>query len=153
MKELRPYKVYAIKQGTVIDHIPKMKALDVIEILGINGDSDSVVTLGMNMNSKKYGKKDVVKIEKKELTKAELNKIALVAPYATINIIRDFKIAEKFNAKLPNLIEGIVKCGNPNCITRHEPISTRFYLVSREPLKIKCHHCEKIFKSEDIQLA
>lgn len=148
--ELRPYKVYAIKEGTVIDHIPPFKAMKVIEILGANEPGDSIVTVGINMESKKKGRKDVVKIENKTLTKEHLNKIALIAPSATINIIKDHNVAEKRKVEVPNEIKGSIKCANPNCITRKQDVKTYFHVAEKDPLKVKCHYCEKVFEGDDI---
>lgn len=149
---MRAYKVYAIKDGTVIDHVPSGKGLEVINLLGIANDQDTV-TLGMHFNSKRSKKKDVVKIEKRELTAEEVNKLAIVAPTATINIIRDYKVAKKVPIKIPDEINGIVKCGNPNCVTNHEPVVTKFQLASEKPIKLYCFFCERTFDLDEIILA
>jgi len=151
----RPYKVYAIADGVVIDHISAMRALQVLEILGVHHEgrpTDAIVTLGMNMESSKLGRKDIVKIERKELTKAELNKIALIAPEATVNIIRDSLVAEKFKIAIPVIFEGIVQCPNANCVTNHEPAKTRFLTVAAKPLMVRCHHCERVVWQDEIRL-
>ncbi|RMF55515.1 aspartate carbamoyltransferase regulatory subunit [Candidatus Woesearchaeota archaeon] len=149
---MRAYKVYAIERGTVIDHIPKKKALQVLEILGIDGDDDSIITLGMNMHSEKMGSKDIIKIENKKLTRHELNKIAIIAPNATINIIDEHKVKEKIKVKVPRVIENAIKCGNPKCVTRHQPVITKFYSIDSEEIKFKCHYCEKEFYADEVQL-
>ena len=145
---MRTYKVFAIEEGTVIDHIPQGKGLKVINTLGL-GSEDRIVTMGMNFDSKKQGKKDIIKIEKRELTEDEANKLALIAPRATLNIIRDHKIVKKMNVMIPDKIKGI-KCHNPKCITRVEDITTRFNVTSKDPLKIKCHYCESIMDKESV---
>jgi len=149
---VRAFKVYAIENGTVIDHIPKNKALEVIEILGIDDNDDSIITLGMNMHSGKIHNKDIVKIENKDLTKDELNRIALIAPRATVNIIRNQKVKEKIKVEIPDVIENTIKCGNPKCVTRNQAVITKFYTLDRNSLKLKCHYCEKIFTGNEIQL-
>jgi aspartate carbamoyltransferase regulatory subunit len=150
---MRAYKVYAIKDGTVIDHIPSGKGLEVINLLGIANDQDTV-TLGMHFNSKRNKKKDVVKVEKRELTPEEVNRLAIVAPTATINIIRDFKVAKKIPIRIPNEINGIIKCGNPNCVTNHDPIVvTKFQLASEKPIKLYCFFCERTFDLDEITLS
>ena len=149
---MRAYKVYAIKDGTVIDHIPSGKGLDVINLLGIAKDQN-IVTLGMHFVSKSNKKKDVVKVEKLELTPEEVNKLAIIAPTATINIIRDFKVAKKIPIKIPEEINGIIKCGNPNCITNHDPVVvTKFTLANKNPIKLYCFFCERTFDLEEITL-
>ncbi|RLF46477.1 MAG: aspartate carbamoyltransferase regulatory subunit [Thermoplasmata archaeon] len=146
MKEL---KIQPIKNGTVIDHITPGNALKVLKILKIPENvSDSIVSAVMNVESKR-GRKDIVKIENRELKASEVDKIALIAPNATINIIRNYEVAEKHHVVVPDEIVGIVKCANPNCISNSkEPIQPRFIVKSREPLRIKCFYCER--ELEDI---
>ncbi|HHH77877.1 MAG TPA: aspartate carbamoyltransferase regulatory subunit [Thermoplasmatales archaeon] len=141
MKEL---KIQPIRNGTVIDHITPGCALKVLKILGITeGTGDSIISAVMNVESKK-GKKDIVKIENRELKASEVDKIALIAPNATINIIRGYEVKEKYRVVVPDEIVGIVKCANPNCVSNsREPIKPRFIVKSREPLRIKCFYCER----------
>jgi len=144
-------RVSKIKDGTVIDHITSGHALDVVKILGITGRTGGVVSVAMNVPSKKLGVKDIVKVEGRELNSEEVDKIALLAPHATINIVRDYKVVEKQRVKLPNVIRGIVKCANPTCISNSgEPIQSTFYVEFEEPLLIKCHYCGYIMEKTDI---
>ena len=141
-------KVPRIKDGTVIDHITAGNAVKVLHILGIPRTSSSVVSVAMNVKSK-YGKKDIVKVENRELDPKEVDKIALIAPKATINIIRDYEVAKKHKVKLPDEIIGIVSCSNPTCVSNaKEPVESRFKIISRDPPKIKCYYCER--EPEDI---
>jgi len=135
--------VSKIKDGTVIDHIPAGKALTVLKILGIKGDEGFRVAIVMNVASEKLQKKDIVKIEGRELKGEEVNKIALIAPTATINIIRDYKVALKVKVELPEVIEDIIRCPNPHCITNRsrEPIKAKFKLISKQPVALKCMYC------------
>lgn len=142
-------KVSAIKEGTVIDHIQAGKGLKVIEILKLNRTRRTVL-LAMNVQSKKLGRKDIVKVEGKFLSEEEVNKIALVAPKATVNIIKDFRVVEKFSVEIPSEIVGILRCANPNCISNAEYATSKFYVISREPLKVRCHYCERTMDGEDI---
>lgn len=138
-KELRVSK---IKAGTVIDHIRGGYALDVVKILGITGKEKRVMTIAINVPSKSFGVKDIMKIEGKALSPQEVNRIALVAPHASINIIHDYAVVEKLEVKLPKAIEGIVKCANPCCISNaDEPVVSKFYVKDEEPLLLKCHYC------------
>jgi aspartate carbamoyltransferase regulatory subunit len=147
-KELRVSK---IKDGTVIDHINGGYALDVVKILGITGQEKRVMTIAINVPSKRFKVKDIVKIEGRALSPREVNRIALVAPHASINIIRDYNVVEKLEVKLPKVIEGIVKCTNPTCISNSdEPVATKFYVKNEEPLTLKCHYCGDILEKKDI---
>ena len=143
-------KVTAIKEGTVIDHIPAGKGLKVIRILKLDRLNGGALLLAANVHSKKLGKKDIVKIEGRFLSEDEVNKIALIAPSATVNIVRDYKVAEKFKVEIPWEISGILKCANPNCVSNHEYTTPKFYVISREPLKVRCHYCERTMEEEEI---
>ena len=144
-------RVSKIKNGTVIDHITSGHALDVVKILGITGKSGNIVTIAMNVPSKRMGKKDIVKIEGRELKAEEVDKIALIAPNATINIIRDYKVVDKKRVQLPKVIKNIVRCANPACISNsNEPVQPTFYVESQEPLYLKCHYCGYLMEREEI---
>ena len=138
-------KIKAIRDGTVIDHIPAGLALTVLSILGITGKYGSVVSVAINVDTKETGdRKDIVKIEGRELDKSEIDKIALIAPSATINIIRDHKVARKDRVKIPKTLEGVLVCPNPNCISNQkEPVAGRAVVESKDPLVVKCHYCGK----------
>jgi aspartate carbamoyltransferase regulatory subunit len=143
-------RIDPIKNGTSIDHLSPGTALEVMRIMGMH--DAGVVTIGMHLESKKFGYKDIIKIENKELTQEEINKITLISPHASISIIKDFKVSKKFEVKLPKIIEGSVKCKNPKCITNLEPVTTRFHITDKSPLKLRCHYCERHMKKEDINL-
>jgi aspartate carbamoyltransferase regulatory subunit len=137
-------KVKPITNGTVIDHIASGQALNVLKILGISGTTDATVSVVMNVESGKLGRKDIVKVEDRELMEDEVNKIALIAPDATINIIRDFKVAEKRRVDLPDLIVGVVRCQNPSCISNtEEPIKSRMLVKAKNPVLLRCVYCEQ----------
>src|SRR3989304_8058638 len=130
-------RVSKIRDGTVIDHITSGHALDVVKILGITGREETPITIAINVPSKRLKKKDIVKIEGRELKPQEVHKIALIAPHATINIIRGYKVVKKQEVKLPEIIESIVKCANPACISNsNEPVRSKFYVDSEEPLQL-----------------
>jgi len=144
-------RVSKIRDGTVIDHITGGHALDVTKILGITGREKRVITIAINVPSKRFKAKDIVKIEGRELNLQEVHKIALLAPHASINIIRDYKVVEKQRVQLPKAIENIVKCANPACISNsNEPVLTKFYVESEEPLLLKCHYCGYIMEKKDV---
>ena len=147
----RELRVSKIKDGTVIDHISGGYALDVVKILGITGRERRVMTIAVNVPSKRFKVKDIVKIEGRALSSREVNRIALVAPHATINIIRDYSVVEKLEVKLPKVIEGVIKCVNPACISNsNEPVQPRFYVEDEEPLLLKCHYCGFIMEKKDV---
>ena len=136
-------KIPLIKDGSVIDHITAGNAVKVLHILGIPKGTSSVVSVAINVNSK-MGKKDIVKVENRELDPQEVDKIALIAPKATINIIRDYEVAKKHKVELPEEIIGLVNCSNPTCVSNaKEPVKSRFKIISKDPLRIKCYYCER----------
>ena len=145
-------KIKAIENGTVIDHITANKTLHILKILGLPDNEAKNITVAMNVSSKELGRKDILKIENRELDHEELNQVALIAPEATINIIRDFKPIKKNKIVLPKKITSIIKCTNPKCITNYEnePITTIFNVVTDNPPVVRCHYCEKLIKTEDI---
>jgi len=144
-------RVSKIKDGTVIDHISGGYALDVVKILGITGKEGRVMTIAINVHSERLGVKDIVKIEGRALSSNEVNRIALVAPHASINIIKNYAVVEKLEVETPQVIVGIVKCANPVCITNSdEPVSSKFEVESVEPLVLKCHYCGYVIEKNDI---
>ncbi len=145
-KEMR---VRRIEHGTVIDHITAGQALNVLRILGISGTSKAVVSVAMNVPSGALGSKDIVKVEDRELEEEEVDRISLIAPNATINIIRDFEVIEKYRVDLPERLDGVVKCSNPNCISNtNEPVISKF-LVNKKPVELRCIYCDHVI-SESI---
>ncbi|MCX6224318.1 MAG: aspartate carbamoyltransferase regulatory subunit [Bacteroidia bacterium] len=143
METKKELKVNAIKNGTVIDHIPSQSLFSVINILGLN-KIDQQVTFGFNLESKKLGKKAIIKVAEIFFKDEDLNKISLVAPDAKLNIIRDYEVIEKRVVIVPDEITGIAKCMNPKCISNHEQMTTRFDVVQKRPVALKCRYCEKI---------
>jgi len=148
----RKLLVSRIRDGTVIDHIPAGRALAVLRILGITGAEGHRVAIVMNVESGKLGKKDIVKIEGLHLDREQLDKIALIAPTATVNNVRGYRVIEKMQVKLPELLVNILRCTNPTCITRQprEPIKPRFRLASRRPVQYQCLYCGALLEEEDI---
>ncbi len=147
-KELQ---VAALENGTVIDHIPSEKLFSVVSLLGLKQMSNNI-TIGFNLESKKLGKKGIIKIADKFFTDDEINRIAVVAPNVKLNIIRNYEVVEKRELTLPDELIGIVKCANPKCITNNEPMPTRFHVIDKEQCIIKCHYCEKEQERKDITL-
>lgn len=138
-------RIKPIKNGIVIDHIKQGKAPEVLRILGIDEKFGDAVTIAMNIPSKVLGKKDIVKVENRNIKTAEINKIALIAPNATINRIKNYKVVKKKKVVLPKKIIGIVDCPNPQCITNkeREPVRTVFLVQQTDPLTLICKYCER----------
>lgn len=152
VKENKELKVSAIKEGTVIDHIPASKLFKVIEILSLD-KINKQITFGTNLESKKLGRKAIIKISDKFFEEDEINKIALIAPDAKLNIIKNYEVVEKKVVKLPEQIYGIVKCVNPKCITNYEDVSPKFTVLEKNgKVALKCNYCEKITDEENIKL-
>lgn len=143
--------VSAIENGTVIDHIPARNLFKVIQILGLD-HIDSQITFGTNLESKKLGRKAIIKISGKFFEDEDINRIALVAPDAKLNIIKGYEVVEKKLVEVPDNIVGIAKCMNPKCITNFETVTTRFRVVSKKNVALKCHYCEKITNQENMTI-
>lgn len=135
--------VSAIENGTVIDHIPVSSVFQVIRLLGLDQIGEQVL-FGTNLDSRKYGKKGIIKVNNKFFANDEINKIALVAPTATLIIIKDFQVTEKKSVEVPDHVEKVVKCVNPNCVTNIENVPTKFIVINKVDVKLRCHYCEKI---------
>lgn len=145
--------VAAIKNGTVIDHIPSNKLFQVVRLLHLEDKNvESEVMIGYNLPSKKMGNKSIIKISEKFFTDAELNVLSVVAPNVTLCVIRDYEVVEKKRVTLPQEIIGIVKCGNPKCITNNEPMPTHFHVTDSKHGIIQCKYCEKEQKLDTIKL-
>ena len=136
--------VSALKNGTVLDHIPADKVYKALDILNLKG-VENQITIGINLASRAQGRKGIIKIADKFFEDEDLNNLALIAPKATVNIIRDFEVVEKKTLTMPEEIVGIARCMNPKCITNHQPIKTRFTTIeSNNEILLLCHYCEKI---------
>lgn len=141
--------VEAIKEGTVIDHIPAGQGLKILRLFQFSATGKRV-TVGLNLSSQHMTHKDIIKVEDVALTEEQANELALFAPRATVNLISNFKVTKKYKLELPDIIQGIFACPNSNCISHTEPVKSFFYVQAhkKEP-KMKCKYCEKVF-SKDI---
>mgnify|MGYP003324771992 FL=1 len=138
-KELR---INRIQHGTVIDHIKSGSAFNVLAALDINGTDGNQVSVAINVTSKQFEKKDIIKIENRILAVEETNRLALISPNSTINIINDYNITEKRNIELPERFVDVFKCTNPTCISNtNEPINSELIIVSKHPPKLQCKYC------------
>ena len=144
-------QVVALKNGTVIDHIPTDKLFTVVSLLGLK-NSESNITIGNNLTSKKLGKKGLIKVADRFFTDEEISRLSVVAPNVKLNIIHNYEVVEKKQVTMPNVVKGIVKCNNPKCITNNEPMTTIFHVISKESGMLKCHYCEKELNKEAVKL-
>jgi len=143
--------VRRIKDGTVIDHINEGKGLNVLEALEIDGSSGNVITIALNMPSGKLKKKDMIKVEGRFLEGDDTNRLAVIAPSSTVNIIKDYKLVEKRRVSLPNQIEDIFRCSNPDCITNsQEHIESIMEVIDKDKLVLKCRYCGRILDVNDL---
>lgn len=148
-KKTKELIVSAIENGTVIDHIPSQNVFQVIQILNLN-QSENQILFGTNLDSRKLGKKGIIKVNDKYFDPLEINKIALVAPSATLIVIKNFEVIEKKKVEIPDAIQNVVKCVNPNCVTNIEHVPTKFKVIDKVTPKLKCHYCEKITDKRNI---
>lgn len=140
MSTKKELAVAALCNGTVIDHIPSNVLFKCVKILDL-ANVTTAVTIGNNLVSDKLGHKGIIKIADTYFPEAVLNRIALLAPTAIVNIIKNYEVTEKFPVSLPDTIRNIVKCNNPKCITNNEPMATRFEVSKRDDIEITCHYC------------
>ena len=144
--------VRRIKEGTVIDHIDEGKGIQVLDALRIDGKDGSLITVALNVPSGKSKKKDIIKVENKFLKDDDTNKIAIISPKATINIIKNYKLIEKRRVALPNEIDRIFRCTNPDCITNStEHIESVMDLIDKETMILKCRYCARILDVNEIK--
>lgn len=153
MKEQKVLSVSAIENGTVIDHIPANNLFKVISILNLDSITGNRMTFGTNFRSQQLGQKGIIKISGKFFEDIEIDKIALVAPSAKLNIIKDYEVIEKRSVNVPDKIVAIAKCMNPKCVTNHQQITTRFSVIhDNKKVNLKCNYCEKITDQEHLEI-
>ena len=143
--------VAALENGTVIDHIPSELVFTIASLLELDKLSSSV-TIGYNLNSKKLGKKGIIKVADKFFTDEEISRLSIVAPNVVLNVIRNFDVVEKKEVIIPDELHGIVRCSNPKCITNNEPMSTFFHVIDKTEGILKCHYCEKEQNKSKVKL-
>jgi aspartate carbamoyltransferase regulatory subunit len=140
-------QVEAIQCGTVIDHIPAGQGIRILKRLHLEADGKRM-TVGLNLPSQNFGLKDIIKVEGRMFTEAEAHQLALFAPSATINVIDDYVVVNKFSMQLPETLEGVFNCPNSNCISLNEPVKSFFYVSEKgasSAIKMRCKYCEKSF--------
>ena len=143
------YKVAKLRAGTVVDHLRAGSALRCLSLLGAPGDG--VVTVGVNLPSRKLGHKDILKIENRVLSASELARLALLAPRATVVVIEDYRVVRKIPLVLPTAVDGVVRCPNPSCVTRHDPVVPRVRVEAADPVRLRCHYCERRIRYDEVE--
>ena len=151
MNEKKELQVAALRNGTVIDHIPSDKLFTVVAMLHLD-EVTANITIGNNLESKKLGKKGIIKIADRFFSSEEINRLSVVAPNIVLNVIKDYEVVEKKPVIMPDELKGIVKCNNPKCITNNEPMQTWFHVVDKEKGLLKCHYCEREQSKDKIKL-
>ena len=147
----RALQVAALENGTSIDHIPSDRLFKVASILGLENLSEPI-TIGNNLKSKKMDTKGIIKISGKFFEEDDINKITLIAPNVNLNVIRDYEVVEKKRLTLPDELVGLVRCNNPKCITNNEPMKSRFSVIDKKAVTLRCHYCERSINKEEIQI-
>lgn len=144
-------KIPAIKDGSVIDHIPSRDTFRIMRILDPQ-EFTHPISVNLNLPSEKIGKKGVIKIDDRFLTQDEVNRIAILAPNATVSIIKDYKVVKKIQVKIPEEMLGIINCSNPNCVTNKEAVCSNFKVVREDPLEVKCLYCERVYGKDELDV-
>jgi aspartate carbamoyltransferase regulatory subunit len=144
-------KISKIKKGTVIDHLKDGFALTILSLTGLE-ESENLMTIGVNVSSEKYGKKDIIKIENVFLNEVQMQQISILSPNATISLIEDYQVIEKKRVEMPKVIKKLIMCTTPTCISnsQKEPIDSEFLVLEEKPLKIRCVYCDRIYRLDEI---
>ncbi|MBA5762145.1 aspartate carbamoyltransferase regulatory subunit [Vibrio sp. 404] len=141
-------QVEAIKNGTVIDHIPAQVGIKVLKLFSMD-KTNQRVTVGLNLPSSALGHKDLLKIENVFINEDQASKLALYAPHATVNQIENYQVVRKLALDLPEQVNNVFECPNSNCITHGEPVESSFRVFEKNnDVRLKCKYCEKVFSRE-----
>jgi aspartate carbamoyltransferase regulatory subunit len=151
MSEKKELEVSAIKNGTVIDHIPANVTFKIVQILDLY-NHPGAITIGTNLDSITLGRKGIIKIADRYLSDEEIGRLSVVSPDVTLNIIKDYQIVEKKYVKYPKQIIGVVKCTNPKCVTNHQPIPTKMEVFDMNQKSLRCIYCERVMQYAEIEL-
>ncbi len=130
----------SIKNGVVIDHIKAGKSMEVYNYLELD-KLDCTVAIIKNVQSKKMGHKDIIKIDSE--MEVDLDVLGYIDPEITVNIIRNEVLCEKKKLTLPDQIKDVIKCKNPRCITTTEQdLPHIFKLTDKKSQTYRCIYCE-----------
>lgn len=134
----------SIKNGIVIDHIQAKRGMEIYNLLNLK-DLDCSVAIITNAKSEKMGRKDIIKIDK--AMEINIDMIGFIEPNATVNVVKDDKLIDKYQVTLPEKIINIAKCQNPRCITSVEKdLDQVFTLTDRERQVYRCKYCDMSLK-------
>lgn len=142
--------INSIRNGVVIDHIRAGFGMKIFKYLELD-QADYSVALIMNVESEKYGRKDIIKIENE--INIDFTVLGLIDPNITVNVIQNEKTVEKISLQLPEKVEGVIKCKNPRCVTsveRHVPHV--FYLTDENKREYRCKYCDESYPVEDMEI-
>lgn len=143
--------IASIEEGTVIDHIAAGQALKILQVLELN-TKKKTVTLGMRLPSHSLGKKDIIKLEKTELSPLQANQLAIFAPDATVSIIEKGHVKHSFKVAMPKVLSKVLSCPNRDCISRQEDIESKFSVREKQTeVELSCHYCEQEFLEEEME--
>lgn len=144
--------VSAIQEGTVIDHIKPGNALRIVQFLGVLKHG-SQVTIGLNLPSKRIGKKDLIKIEGVELTSEQANDVLVFSSDVTINIVKNFEVIQKVKTHLPSSINNVFICPNLICVSQDKNVDSIFYIEEQtKQIMLTCHYCERTFEKDNMKV-
>ncbi|MDP8211157.1 MAG: aspartate carbamoyltransferase regulatory subunit [Candidatus Stygibacter australis] len=145
---MKKMKVRQIENGAVIDHIAAGKALYIAQLLHLV--ESSLFVIGSNLQSSKFGKKDIIKIENYILSDAEKHSIALISPRASFVQIQNYDVISKETSDIPDVIEYLIVCPNLTCITNTENMSSRFD-INKDNMTVRCAYCEKKYTVDEVK--
>ncbi len=149
--ETKSLSVAAIKNGSVIDHIQAGNALYIIRLLDLAKHGHQV-TVGLNLPSGDGSLKDLIKVEGKVNSESEASRISVLAPEGTINIIQNYGVVNKFQVSIPRILENVIVCPNPRCITNHEEMQSLFFSEQRgASIQVVCKYCRQHFDRDEIK--
>lgn len=146
--------VSRIEEGTVIDHIPDWRADTVSRVLRLDKlarmQADISVAILQNVASKRLGRKDIIKIDKWHVDESDADILSLVIPQITVNYIDEGKVS-KYTPKVPDSIEGRLKCPELMCVSNadREPVVTKFVTLKKDRL-LQCHYCDEILSFDSV---
>ena len=142
-----------IENGFVLDHIATGSGVKILNLIRGHAEFDkAVISVGLHYTSRRLGHKDLIKIQIRELPQRFLQHLALAVPGVTIKRVKNYAVAQKIVLESPELVDNLLSCPNPGCITNHEPgVTTCFQLVRREPMKFRCNHCERWFALSELE--
>lgn len=141
-------EITSIKNGLVIDHIQAGMGVKIFNYLNLDKNSNQVALI-INADSKRLGKKDIIKIE--GCMDVDYTILGLLSPNITINEVRNEERTKKINPKLPKVVENILECNNSRCITQDEKyVPHTFKLVSAEKGTYRCEYCDHIMKLSEV---